>query len=80
MFVARVFQDRHRRLEEIRFNVGVRAKFTTRVAQKKFCVFLVSQAISGNMLGLQRDRFLKRCSPLFSRLSGKPKHKIDIDI
>src|SRR6266478_8401362 len=80
MFVAGILQDRHGHLEKLGVHICVLPKFAARVTQKKLCILLVRQAISGDMIGLERDGFLQRQSPLLNRLSWQTEHQIDVDV
>ena len=69
MFVVGVLQDRHGHLEKLGVSVCVLSKFATRVTQKKLRVLLVSEAVCGNVIGLERNRFLQRQFPLLGCLA-----------
>ena len=66
MLVTGIFQDRHCHFEKFCVRIRILPKFAARVAQEKFRVLFVRQAISGNMLGLERDCFLQGRAPLIN--------------
>ena len=74
MFVSGVVQDRHRHFEKLGVAVCVLLELATGVPSKKIGIFLVSQAIGGDVLGLQGNRFFDRRSPLRDRLAGQAEH------
>ena len=67
MLVTGIFQDRHCHFEKFCVCIRILPKFAARVAQEKFRVLFVRQAIRGNMLRLERDCFLQSRAPLIIR-------------
>jgi hypothetical protein len=57
MIIAGVFEDAHSHLEKGGICVRVLPKFTAGVAQKEFCVLLISEAVGGDVVGSELDRF-----------------------
>jgi hypothetical protein len=80
MLVTGRFQDRHRHFEKLRIKIGITAKFTARMSHKELGVFFVSEAVSRNVFGLERDRLLERRSPLLQRLPRQAEHQIHVNI
>ena len=80
MFIACVFENAHGHLEKRSIRVRVLSKFTACVAQKEFCVLLISEAVGGDVIGSKIDRFLQCELPLVDGLSRQTEHEIDIDV
>src|SRR6266542_2132830 len=80
MFIAGLLQDRHSHLKEIRIGIRIRFEFSSCLAQKKFGVLLVGEAVGGNVVGAHRDGFLQGLLPLLNCLTREAKYEIYIDI
>src|SRR5437773_6099953 len=80
MFVTSLFKHRHCYFEKFCVCIWVLTKFATSVAQKKFRILFVRQAVSGNMFWLKRNCCLQARAPLINGLTGQTKHQIDVDV
>ena len=80
MLVAGIFQDRHRHFEEFCVCISILPKFATSVAQEKFRVLFVRQAVCRNMFRLECNCFLQGPAPMVTRLTWQTEHQIDIDV
>jgi len=80
LFIAGNFQDRHCPIEKRGIGVRVLQQFTARVAQKEFRVFLIGEAVGGDMIGSKGDSFLQCEFPLLDGLTWQSEHEIDIDV
>ena len=80
MPVTSIFQGRDCHFEKLCVGVRILPKFAARMAQEKFRVLFVRQAISRNMFRLDRNRFLQRRAPLMIRLTWQSEHQIDVDV
>ena len=79
MFVAGGFQHRHRHFEKFSVCITILSKFAASMTEKKLRVFLIRQAVSGNVLRLERDRSLYAAA-IGQDLARQTEHQIDVDV